>query len=39
MNKKTNIKEIKDYFKVKQAKSIKEVEEWCKRQLNRKINK
>ena len=33
-------KETKDdFFKVNPAKSFEEVEEWCKRQLERKCNK
>lgn len=29
-------KELRDYFKVKPAKTVDEAEEWCKRQLERK---
>lgn len=32
-------KEIRDYFRTTPAKNVEEVEEWCKRQLERKCNK
>jgi len=32
-------KELRDYFRPTPAKSFEEVEEWCKRQLERKCNK
>jgi hypothetical protein len=28
-----------DFFKIQPAKTVEEVEEWCKRQLERKFNK
>lgn len=35
-----NGKETKDdFFKVNPARTVEEVEEWCKRQLERKCNK
>jgi hypothetical protein len=32
-------KQTDDFFKIQPAKTVEEVEEWCKRQLERKFNK